>query len=77
MLRRSSKIELSPNALCTVRDAVNLALSTGYSLATPEHLLQAIINECNGYAELALGVFNLDAADLDMALRQRMENDAK
>ncbi|MBX9570288.1 MAG: hypothetical protein K2X77_15420 [Candidatus Obscuribacterales bacterium] len=46
-------------------------------MATPEHLLQAIINECNGYAELALGVFNLDAADLDMALRQRMENDAK
>ena len=75
--RRSSKIVLSPNALCIVRDSVNLALSTGCSLARPEHLLQAIINECNGYAELALGVFNLDATDLDMALRKTMENEAK
>lgn len=71
--RSSSKVVLSPNALSVMKLAIAIAESRNEALVIPEHILLAIIGECNGYAEYALETLDLDADDLNEALLQIMD----
>lgn len=72
--RRNSKLQLAPNARSIIQGAIELAHLEGKALVTPEHILKAIINECNGYWQLALQTFDLDASELDEVLRRIMND---
>ncbi len=54
--------------------AIELAHSEEKDLVAPEHILQAIINECNGYSQLGLQIFDLDALELNEVLREIMND---
>ena len=68
--RRCSKISLAPNVFQIMKNAIEIAQSEAENLVSPEHILKAIINECNGYAEHALALFDLDAAELNRVLHE-------
>lgn len=72
--RRASKLQLAPNAQSIMHGAIELAHSQKKDLVAPEHILQAIINECNGYSQLALQIFDLDALELNQILREIMND---